>query len=464
MKHQRDLRSLSPVSGVLALLLAMPLSAADYFVSSAGSDDNPGSPEAPWRSIAKVNQTSLEPGDRVLFRRGDRWEETLHPSSSGAPGNPITYADFGGGVRPIITGAPNDHCIEWSTTRSHLVFRGLHLKDCGQPSGGTRGALAVWNEAADSRDILLEDSLLENAQTWNIYLTGIDGLRIRGNTIRNAEQQHGIYLDGTLGINDVVIEDNDIYGNRAMCVQFNSNGKNRLTNVTLRYNRLHDCGYGGLNNIGTDGLRAHHNLFYGAMPGIYNGCDGADAGCSRGSIGGVFANNTILTSGDGWSTCFSNESSQGTPDFSAFVNNICVHDASRGSAFQHMENTGGQNVDYNLFYSNRTDSPIFVWRGREYRGFDDYRSATDNEANGLFADPRFVDAGRGDMSLAADSPAIDSGTSLGFERDLEGEPVPRGSAPDRGAIEAASAEEPPETPSDLQIELQSSLNKQLFWR
>lgn len=440
------------------VLMVAQARAADYHVSVAGSDANPGTESAPWRSIAKVNATNLAPGDRVRFRRGDRWAETLRPRSSGEPGNPITYSDYGSGPLPIITGTANDHCVSWTTTRSHLVFRNLHFMDCGQPGGTRRGGFSVWNEAAASRDILIEDCLLENAQHWNIYMTGVDGLRIRGNVIRNAELEHGIYLDGTLGVNDVVIEDNEIQGNSAMCVQFNSNGENRLTNIRLRYNRLSNCGLGGVNNLGAQDLLMHHNLIRGPMTGIYNGCDGADVGCRRGAIGGIYANNSILTSGSAWATCFSNAARDGAPDFAAFVNNICVQDAATGPAFEHDVATSGQRVDFNLYFSNRTANPVFVWQGRAYTGLDNYRANTGNEAEGLFADPRFLDAAAGDVRLAENSPAIDTGADLGFERDLDANPVPSGAGPDRGALEVASTgvepDLPPAVPQGLRIELQ----------
>ena len=452
------LRSLA--AGMTTLLLASPLNAADYYVSSAGSDAATGGADDPWQSMSKVNATTLQPGDRVLFRRGDRWAESLIPRSSGAAGSPITYDAYGEGPLPVITGLPNQHCISWETTRSYLVFRHLHLQGCGQPNGSKKGGISVWSETAASRDIIIEESVLEDAQTWNMYLTGVDGLRIRGNIIRNAELEHGIYLDGTLGMNDAIIEENDIHGNADMCVQFNSNARQRLTNLILRYNRLHDCGLGGLNNIGADGLLAHHNLFYGAMPAIYNGCDGDDNGCNHGATAGVYVNNTLLTSGENWATCFSNTSPLGAPDFSVFVNNICVQDAARGPAFEHAELTSGQRVDYNLFFSNLTAEPRFVWNGRDYTGFESYRDGSGNETNGLFANPVFVNPIDKDFQLGAESPAIDSGADFGFSRDLAGQPVPTGNGPDRGAFEATSAnggeEEPPAIPGGLQIEFDES--------
>ena len=437
----------SPAFGrfLLITLLCVPAVpwAVDYHVAASGADTNPGTASKPWRTIARVNGAALAPGDRVLLRRGDSWAETLRPRNSGLEGRPIVYSAYGAGPLPVITGDANDHCVEWGSTRRHLVFESLHLRDCGQPSGTRRGAFASWNEGADSEGIVIQDCVLSNARTWNIYLTGVDGLVIRGNVIRDANLEHGIYLDGSLGMNDVVIEGNDIYGNADMCVQFNPNGAERLTNVVVRYNRIHDCPQGGLNNLGADAAQVHHNLFYGNNPAIYNTCDGADSGCIKGARGGVYAHNTILTSGSGYATCFYNGSRLGTPTFAAFENNICVYDADRGEAFANDEVFGEVRVDNNLYFSRRTASPVFVWQGKTYYGFADYRSASGSDLASRFADPEFADAAGLDFTPGPGSPAIDQGADLGYARDLDGRSVPSGSYPDIGALEAAALDPGP---------------------
>lgn len=77
-----------------------------YVDSHEGDDANPGtSPGAPIRTIARVNRMVLSPGDSVLFRRGQTWREQLVVPSSGEAGSPITFAAYGEGAAPVISGA-----------------------------------------------------------------------------------------------------------------------------------------------------------------------------------------------------------------------------------------------------------------------------------------------------------------------------------------------------------------------
>lgn len=76
--------------------------AATYYVSSIGSDASDGlTPDSAWQTISKVNAANLQPGDSVLFRRGDVWRQMLQPATSGTAGNPITFGAYGTGTRPI---------------------------------------------------------------------------------------------------------------------------------------------------------------------------------------------------------------------------------------------------------------------------------------------------------------------------------------------------------------------------
>ena len=99
-------------------LLIMPLAclilhahATTYYVSSVSGDDSRSatqakSPSTPWRSLNKINSffASLQPGDSVLFKRGETFYGQLDVSQSGTATAPIVISAYGTGAKPIITG------------------------------------------------------------------------------------------------------------------------------------------------------------------------------------------------------------------------------------------------------------------------------------------------------------------------------------------------------------------------
>jgi hypothetical protein len=95
--------------GAAVLLLVMVCAnarAMTYYVSSSvGNDTNNGTSVAtPWQTIGHVNGQTFSPGDSVLFKRGDVWNESLAPASSGSSGNPIAFDAYGTGAAPNLTG------------------------------------------------------------------------------------------------------------------------------------------------------------------------------------------------------------------------------------------------------------------------------------------------------------------------------------------------------------------------
>jgi hypothetical protein len=58
----------------------------------------------PW-TIDSVNAVSLHPGDSVFFERGGVYRGTVIVKASGSAGLPITFAPYGAGANPIISGS-----------------------------------------------------------------------------------------------------------------------------------------------------------------------------------------------------------------------------------------------------------------------------------------------------------------------------------------------------------------------
>ncbi|MCF6351042.1 MAG: right-handed parallel beta-helix repeat-containing protein [Flavobacteriaceae bacterium] len=83
-----------------------------YYIANDGLDSHTSlqaqSPNTPWKTLNKVNNLILSPGDSVLFKRGDTWRGEIIASHSGALSSHITYGAYGVGDvgnAPIISGA-----------------------------------------------------------------------------------------------------------------------------------------------------------------------------------------------------------------------------------------------------------------------------------------------------------------------------------------------------------------------
>jgi len=106
------------LSGALAAQILGPIvsggkQCCTYYVDPSGSDSANGlTPATAWQTIAKVNGTTLTPGQSVGFARGGVWREQLTPGQSGTAGSPITFGAYGSGATPILTGAD---IFSWTT-------------------------------------------------------------------------------------------------------------------------------------------------------------------------------------------------------------------------------------------------------------------------------------------------------------------------------------------------------------
>jgi len=79
-----------------------------YHVKNAGNDALDGLTDATaWQHVAKVNSSSFNAGDSILFKRGDSWSEVLRIPSSGTNANHIIFGAYGTGVKPEFTGLAN---------------------------------------------------------------------------------------------------------------------------------------------------------------------------------------------------------------------------------------------------------------------------------------------------------------------------------------------------------------------
>lgn len=111
--NRRSLLSRLATGAIPFLLLGAvfsPIQAEDgkpvtYYISTSGDDAAAGtSAEHPWRSLDRASQARLKPGDRVLFKAGERFDGQLRIVSSGLPDQPLRFGAYGAGEKPLIAG------------------------------------------------------------------------------------------------------------------------------------------------------------------------------------------------------------------------------------------------------------------------------------------------------------------------------------------------------------------------
>jgi hypothetical protein len=78
--------------------------AATYYVSqSTGNDTAAGTAATTaWKTLTKASSIEYKPGDSILLKKGDTWNEELTPKGSGTPEKPILISSYGQGNKPII--------------------------------------------------------------------------------------------------------------------------------------------------------------------------------------------------------------------------------------------------------------------------------------------------------------------------------------------------------------------------
>lgn len=192
--------------------------AVTYYVSPAGDDSRAGtSPDAAWRTLAKVNNTELQPGDSVLLEGGRTFAGPLVPWGSGAAAAPVTFGSYGQG-RATIASASNNivflHGAGWVTIQNlRLTADGadMHVIVSDPKTSSTHvtiqdnlientDAFGINSPSLTDRDWVIQRNTIRNTGETGLTFRG-SGFRVSGNLIQSTgrhagEAAHGVYAKG----------------------------------------------------------------------------------------------------------------------------------------------------------------------------------------------------------------------------------------------------------------------------
>jgi hypothetical protein len=291
-----------PLRGRYALVLGLatvlaPAHAADFYVSTRGADQNPGTAVRPFRTITHAYGFAA-PGIRIHVLPGvyhdytSRWG--IHLDKSGTATNPIVLkSEVRDGA--IIDGQyGSDRHIGFYIDGSYNVVDGFEIRNC--PDGG----ITIWGNG----NRILNNEIHHNGNPASKSTNGKDGIYSNedtsggyyaGNSIHDngrigSNLDHGLYLCGR----DETVISNVLFRNAASGLQiagytavsnmkvynnvFAWNGTSgiilwmTLKGVEIKNNILYHNGRYGLGSWeahGT-GVTVDHNLCFANGQGSYN--------------------------------------------------------------------------------------------------------------------------------------------------------------------------------------------------
>ena len=478
------------VLALLAAILAVgdpDVSAgADYYFSTSGNDSwrgglpepNADGTDGPWKSLSKIfvlsKKNALQPGDRLLLKRGNSWNELDHKSImwleglEGTAEHPITIGAYGVGKKPVLSGAGSD--------RPHTIIRAQHIHHVRIQDlrliGGAQTREFLWLRA----------------DTHESGTTHVQVLRCKfDNTVEDqVEGGTGIFMLNPFGqsrhpesnlpyanpLHHIEVGWSTFYGIGGMPgttpnkVDAINVGAPKGGHIWIHHNEFYWTADSAIDIAGESNHLVEHNKIIGISinGGIKfhsqfshlsnstirgNLIVGGDWAMAIEATSGVriFNNTTYPKAGKSLVAWFGDmpTGQYGTFEDNEIRNNIFwgfVYMAGAAGPSIGTTNTFSNNIYYNdrsrvtqLFYFQETGEIIkgneFAAKWLSQPGVTDDRNVDPKLVNPFFTTWNHY----GDFHLAPGSAAIDAGTDVGMTADLDGKSVPRGLAPDVGAYE-----------------------------
>ena len=259
---------------VVVLLLSFSLCAQNqyYLSSSTGNDNNNGSQTQPWKTLSKISNTTLGPGDTVYFKKGDTFRGHYVVNGSGTEGNPITFKSYGSGNQPVISGSDHDDgggdyqeaiLVE---NEDNMIFEDLEIQNHRTTSRSDVGDLVSFGIQVISSSAGTKNNFTFRDMTFkNVY--GLYWVDPSNQSEFNAFEVSGLTFKSSWGgiINNVVVEDSYFTDLQRIGIHIkNTSGKTsdkRNTNIVVRRNEFFQIGGTCVLPIRTENCLIENNIF-----------------------------------------------------------------------------------------------------------------------------------------------------------------------------------------------------------
>jgi len=443
---------------ITGLVTSMAIGDAYYVDATDGDDSNDGlSAENAIKTISEVNSLSLDPGDVVLFKRGETWrmpEDAYISLDNGDASGHITYSAYGTGEKPLFLGSiRSNNTDDWNDEGGNiwsykdLIDRdvgniiyndaesfGIKEWSLGELAGEGQGhyfydsttdrlylystsnpatfyseielAVKRWLFYVENKRYIILDNLslsygaahgISGANTHHIIIRNCDISYIGGGSHLTPPMRYGNGVEFWSDAHDNLIEYNRIWQiwDAALTDQASSTYDRNVYNITYRYNQVWNAEY-------------CYEFFQSDESAV---CEDI-----------IFDHNTCYNIGWTWGadqrvdpsggSCFRCGTQRNIAVNVRFTNNICYKNADYFIRFNDpwdgWDNDDNLTSDYNLYY--KSSSPYALWgplAWKTYTSFATFQSETGKEAHSETGNPQFHDVNSLDFRPEEGSPACD---------------------------------------------------------
>ncbi|MEP7377988.1 MAG: right-handed parallel beta-helix repeat-containing protein [Chloroflexota bacterium] len=432
-----------------------------YYVAPTGSDANPGTLAAPWKTLQKAADT-VPAGATVYLRAGTYGSFVMRRSGTAAA--PITFTAYGS-EKPVVDGYGVAQYTIKIVGAAYVRVTGLTIRGSSGPAYNSAGITAESSSYIDISDNLITANKVWGVRSFSSTYVTIDGNEVSHNAV-------GIYVgragQGTLVTDNLVHHNDKMIVNTADIADDDAGGEGialvmTTGSVTVRGNSIwgnravsYDYGYdgGAFSVFGASNWTITDNTIWDNRTVLESGTDANKTPCNNGRFtrNVIYGATTVDVSKGMILRCASNTivANNTFHDLQVFVFDISHNKGGWGASIDGLQIvnniiwvTSGKAygietwplpasvvIDYNLVYNSGSGYVATVVGIGGTTSLDTFSSWTGFEVHGIVVSPGFVNAAAHDYHLTAGSPALDSGRNVPGVTDSYS-----GAAPDRGAIE-----------------------------
>ena len=157
-------------------------SAASYYLDATNGDDNQNglSESNAWKSLSKLRDVKLNPGDRVLLKRENIFQGELEISGQGTSDNRIYVETYGEGDKPCIVGNDTSLYAVRILNSDYLTLRNVEIVNTGKERKPHRTGLKI-----ECRNY---------GVSKNIVIDGVDIRDVNGSLVKEEGGGSGILI------------------------------------------------------------------------------------------------------------------------------------------------------------------------------------------------------------------------------------------------------------------------------